>query len=314
MVILLEREPSAFDPEKFPEWVWVSSLFGRLTHNLVLRDELKRAYEIVEREMQVVADIQRSLLPQELPAIPGLELGGALPDLAVGRRRLLRLLPAARRAVGHPDRGRQRPRDARGRDDGDHAQPGPRPARAPGAAGRAPGARQPAVVPPVLGRQRGVRHGVLRHLRPGGADPVLRLRRPQSAAAEAVRRDGRPLARRDRRAAAGALRRDRIRPDDRGAPGRRYPGLLYRRHHRGHGPPRRPVRHRRGSTRSSAAATSTRRGSSAPSSRPSTPSPAAIPPRTTAPCWWPSSADRPRPRARTATTSHPPGPWLAQPA
>ena len=37
MVVLLEREPSAFDPEKFPEMVWVSSLFGRLTHNLVSR-------------------------------------------------------------------------------------------------------------------------------------------------------------------------------------------------------------------------------------------------------------------------------------
>ncbi|HZW29109.1 MAG TPA: SpoIIE family protein phosphatase, partial [Isosphaeraceae bacterium] len=75
MVVLLEKEPAAFDPEKFPEWFWMSSLFGRLTHNLRLRDELKRAYEIVERELKVVADIQRSLLPQTLPAIPGLELG-----------------------------------------------------------------------------------------------------------------------------------------------------------------------------------------------------------------------------------------------
>jgi phosphoserine phosphatase RsbU/P len=75
MVILLEREPAAFDPETFPEWFWVSSLFGRLTHNLVLRDELKRAYQAIEHEMRVVADIQRSLLPRELPAVPRLELG-----------------------------------------------------------------------------------------------------------------------------------------------------------------------------------------------------------------------------------------------
>lgn len=75
MVVLLEREPASFDPEKFPEWFWVSSLFGRLTYNLVLRDQLKAAYEALEREMRVVADIQRSLLPQELPAIPRLELG-----------------------------------------------------------------------------------------------------------------------------------------------------------------------------------------------------------------------------------------------
>lgn len=75
MVIQLEREPSAIDPETFPERVWLSSLFGRLTHNLVLRDEVSRAYEMLEREMRVVAEIQRSLLPQTLPAIPGLELG-----------------------------------------------------------------------------------------------------------------------------------------------------------------------------------------------------------------------------------------------
>ena len=52
----------------------MSSLFGRATHNLVLRNELKGAYEIVERELKVVADIQRSLLPQVLPKIPNLEL------------------------------------------------------------------------------------------------------------------------------------------------------------------------------------------------------------------------------------------------
>jgi sigma-B regulation protein RsbU (phosphoserine phosphatase) len=74
MVIMLQPEPGGFDPEKFPEWCWVSNLFGRVTHNLVLRQELKDAYEIVERELKVVADIQRSLLPQVLPKVPTLEL------------------------------------------------------------------------------------------------------------------------------------------------------------------------------------------------------------------------------------------------
>ena len=130
MVITLQPESAAFDPETFPEWFWVSSLFGRVTHNLVLREELKDAYEIVERELKVVADIQRSLLPQVLPTIPDSRAGGVLPHVAVGRRRLLRLFPVAGRALGDLDRGRQRPRNARGRHDGDHAQPGPQPARA----------------------------------------------------------------------------------------------------------------------------------------------------------------------------------------
>ena len=74
MTIRLSSAPDAFDRESFPEHVWMSNLFGRATHNLVLSDELKRAYEIVDRELKVVADIQRSLLPREMPQIPTLNL------------------------------------------------------------------------------------------------------------------------------------------------------------------------------------------------------------------------------------------------
>ncbi len=74
MTISLQHDSKSFDHEKFPEWVWMSGLFGRATQSLVLSDELKRAYEIVERELKVIADIQRSLLPRDLPRVPGLEL------------------------------------------------------------------------------------------------------------------------------------------------------------------------------------------------------------------------------------------------
>ena len=74
MVVTMLQEPGAYDPEQFPERYWINSLFGRATQNLVLNDELKRVYEVVERELKVVADIQRSLLPRTLPDIPGLEL------------------------------------------------------------------------------------------------------------------------------------------------------------------------------------------------------------------------------------------------
>ena len=70
MTISLRQGTRAFDPEQFPSWVWMSSLFGRATQNLVLSAELKKAYDMVERELKIVADIQRSLLPQSLPQIP----------------------------------------------------------------------------------------------------------------------------------------------------------------------------------------------------------------------------------------------------
>jgi len=74
MVVTLRKEPGAWEREPFPERYWISSLFGRATQNLVLSERLKEAYDIVDRELRVVAEIQRSLLPKKLPQIPGVEL------------------------------------------------------------------------------------------------------------------------------------------------------------------------------------------------------------------------------------------------
>jgi sigma-B regulation protein RsbU (phosphoserine phosphatase) len=74
MVLLMRREPTAFSVEEFPEIVWLSNLFGRATHNLVLSDRLREAYESADHEMKVVADIQRSLLPSKMPDIPTMSL------------------------------------------------------------------------------------------------------------------------------------------------------------------------------------------------------------------------------------------------
>jgi sigma-B regulation protein RsbU (phosphoserine phosphatase) len=74
MVIVAKRERNAFDPGLFPQIVWMSNLFGRAAHNLVLSAELREAYNALDREMRVVAEIQRSLLPASLPKIPGLDL------------------------------------------------------------------------------------------------------------------------------------------------------------------------------------------------------------------------------------------------
>lgn len=77
MVVLMQREPAAFDREHFPELVWLSSLFGRAIHNLALSEEVQQAYRTLDEELRVVGDIQRSLLPRELPRIPGLDLAAS---------------------------------------------------------------------------------------------------------------------------------------------------------------------------------------------------------------------------------------------
>jgi sigma-B regulation protein RsbU (phosphoserine phosphatase) len=74
MVLLMRKEPDSFEHESLPEQVWVTNLFGRATHSLVLSLQLQEAYDAVDRELQVVGDIQNSLLPGKLPEIPTLEL------------------------------------------------------------------------------------------------------------------------------------------------------------------------------------------------------------------------------------------------
>jgi sigma-B regulation protein RsbU (phosphoserine phosphatase) len=61
------------DPAMIPMMHWQAGLFGRGTTNLVLRNHLASALAALDRELQVVGEIQRSLLPQELPAIAGFE-------------------------------------------------------------------------------------------------------------------------------------------------------------------------------------------------------------------------------------------------
>jgi len=63
-----------FDEAMLPMMHWQASLFGRGTQNLVLRNQLSAALADLDRELQAVGEIQRSLLPSELPRIEGFDL------------------------------------------------------------------------------------------------------------------------------------------------------------------------------------------------------------------------------------------------
>lgn len=77
MVVLARSEPHGFNEEELPERVWMANLFGRAAQNLVLAEQLDEAYRHVDRELQAVADIQRSLLPSKMPEIPSLKLAAS---------------------------------------------------------------------------------------------------------------------------------------------------------------------------------------------------------------------------------------------
>ncbi len=74
MVIVTQDQPCGFDPAELPEIVWMSNLFGRATHSLVMADQLKQAYAELDGEFEAIGDIQRSLLPTEFPDIPTIDL------------------------------------------------------------------------------------------------------------------------------------------------------------------------------------------------------------------------------------------------
>lgn len=74
MVVTTQTQPHGFDRERLPDVFWLSNLFGRATHNLVLKDEVRRAYDSIDRELKAVSSIQQSLLPSEMPKIPGIDL------------------------------------------------------------------------------------------------------------------------------------------------------------------------------------------------------------------------------------------------
>jgi sigma-B regulation protein RsbU (phosphoserine phosphatase) len=74
MVVLTREEPGAFPRERIPDLVLLSNLFGRVNQTLVLSGALRDAYKAVEYELQTIADIQKSLLPDQVPDVPGLDV------------------------------------------------------------------------------------------------------------------------------------------------------------------------------------------------------------------------------------------------
>ncbi len=74
MTVLLLPPGVEIDHAMIPMLHWQGGLFGRGTQNLVLRNQLGTALSALDQELKIVGDIQRSLLPHELPAIPGFEL------------------------------------------------------------------------------------------------------------------------------------------------------------------------------------------------------------------------------------------------
>jgi sigma-B regulation protein RsbU (phosphoserine phosphatase) len=82
MVVRFSSEPGGFDHIRVADAILVANLFGRATSNLLVAKRLEAAYAQLDREMKQVAEIQRSLLPQRLPQVPGLDIAASYKTAA----------------------------------------------------------------------------------------------------------------------------------------------------------------------------------------------------------------------------------------
>ncbi|MGN6369559.1 MAG: PP2C family protein-serine/threonine phosphatase [Phycisphaerae bacterium] len=72
--IILCRKCEAYPLDSVPMMLWMANLWGRATLNLVNRQKLDEAYRRLDRELKVVGEIQKSLLPRALPELPGIDM------------------------------------------------------------------------------------------------------------------------------------------------------------------------------------------------------------------------------------------------
>jgi sigma-B regulation protein RsbU (phosphoserine phosphatase) len=77
LVVVLRREPDSFTLDELETLLLNANLLGRAAGNLQLAQRLQEAYRNLDHEMQQVGQMQRHLLPTELPRIDGLELGAS---------------------------------------------------------------------------------------------------------------------------------------------------------------------------------------------------------------------------------------------
>jgi sigma-B regulation protein RsbU (phosphoserine phosphatase) len=100
MVVFTREEPAAFPPDRVPELVWMTNLFGRATQTALLSQKLKAEHEQARQELRRVAKLQRSLLPTELPKVSTLDLAVYSRTTADAGGDYYNVLPLPRGRVG----------------------------------------------------------------------------------------------------------------------------------------------------------------------------------------------------------------------
>lgn len=71
MVIQTRDRARAFNPERFPEMVWLTNVLARAAFYAGRTEDLRQAHGKLDRDLAYLAKLQQSLLPTAVPDIPG---------------------------------------------------------------------------------------------------------------------------------------------------------------------------------------------------------------------------------------------------
>jgi phosphoserine phosphatase RsbU/P len=77
LVVALRRDDEPFRPDELETLLLHANLLGRAATNLMLAQQLRDAYGLLDSELAMVGRMQKHLLPAALPDIEGLELGAS---------------------------------------------------------------------------------------------------------------------------------------------------------------------------------------------------------------------------------------------
>ena len=72
--IFLREDPQGFTVQELEQAILRSNLIGNTVKNVLIAKQLREAHSRIRAEIEHVADIQRALLPNPLPNIPGLQI------------------------------------------------------------------------------------------------------------------------------------------------------------------------------------------------------------------------------------------------
>ena len=75
--ILLDEDPEHYTQEDLEEVIVRANFLGGMTKSLLMRQQLAEAHEKIHTQVEQIATIQRSLLPDPLPEIDGVELAAS---------------------------------------------------------------------------------------------------------------------------------------------------------------------------------------------------------------------------------------------